>query len=97
MSIDVANETIITLGEACRAVPPKGVSTATMARWIQRGVKGARLATIVIGGRRFTSREAIARFIAEQNAGESPTPAISPAQRTRQAKAAQKELAKAGI
>ena len=97
MSIDVSNESIITLGEACRVVPPHGVSTATMARWIQRGVGGVRLATIVIGGRRFTSREAIARFISAQNADDSPTPAVSPAQRTRQAKAAQQELARAGV
>ena len=67
MPIDVATETIITLGEACRAVPPHGVSTATMARWIQRGVRGAKLATVIIGGRRYTSREAIARFVAAQN------------------------------
>ena len=97
MSIDVANETVITLGEACRVVQPHGVSTATMARWIQRGVRGAKLATVLIGGRRFTSREAINRFISAQNADESPTPTVSPAQRTRQAKAAQQELARAGV
>ncbi len=97
MSIDVSSESLITLGEACRVVPPHGVSTATMARWIQRGVGGVRLATIVIGGRRFTSREAISQFIAAQNADESPAPTVSPAQRQRQAKAAQTELAKAGV
>jgi Protein of unknown function (DUF1580) len=97
MSIDVANETIITLGEACRAVPPHGVSTATMARWIQRGVRGARLETVIIGGRRFTSREAIARFISEQNTTATPTPVVTPAQRERQAKAAQIELSRAGV
>ena len=53
--------------------------------------------TILVGGMRYTSREAISRFIAAQNADESPAPTISPAQRTRQAKAAQSELAKAGI
>ena len=57
----------VTLGEACRAFPPKGVSAATLARWIQRGIKVrtlnsfVKLETLVIGGRRFTSREAIAR------------------------------------
>ncbi len=97
MGIDVESETVITLSEACRLIPPSGVSPATMARWIQRGVRGAKLATIVIGGRRFTSREAISGFIAAQNADDSPTPTVSPAQRTRQAKAAQQELARAGI
>lgn len=97
MGIDIESESIITLSEACRLFPPAGVSTATMARWIQRGVRGVKLSTFVIGGRRLTSREAVSRFIAAQNADEAPTPSISPAQRKRQALAAQTELARAGI
>ncbi len=104
MGIDYETETIITLGEACRAFPPNGVSDATMARWIQRGIKVkslgsfVKLETLVIGGRRLTSREAIVRFIAAQNAADSPvTPAITATQRRRQSEAARQELAKAGI
>jgi hypothetical protein len=98
MSIDVENEEIITLMQACRLFPPNGVSPATMARWVgQRGVRGVRLATIVIGGRRLTSREAVAKFIAAQNSEETPSPTITQAQRQRQAEAAQKELARAGV
>lgn len=104
MSIDYENETIITLGEACRAFPPNGVSDATMARWIQRGIKvkalGAflKLETFVSGGRRYTSREAIARFIAAQNAPDEPvTPSITPTQRRRQSEAAAAELKKMGV
>lgn len=103
MSIDHETETIITLGEACRAFPPKGVSDATLARWIHRGFKDmmlnsfVKLETLVIGGRRFTSREAIARFIAAQNKENSEAPTITPAQRQRQSEAAQAELEKLGI
>lgn len=104
MGIDYETETIITLGEACRAFPPSGVSDATMARWIQRGIKVkslgsfVKLETLVIGGRRLTSREAIARFIAAQNADDVPAaPAISPTQRRRQAQAAQRALQEAGL
>ncbi len=103
MSIDFETETIITLGEACRAFPPNGVSDATMARWIQRGIKVkainafVKLETLVIGGRRLTSREAISRFIAAQNADGSPAPVITPAQRRRQSEAAQAALEAAGI
>ncbi|RLT11100.1 MAG: hypothetical protein DWI22_02310 [Planctomycetota bacterium] len=52
MAIDYETESIITLGEACRAFPPNGVSDATMARWIQRGVKVCKLRreTVALGG-----------------------------------------------
>lgn len=98
MSIDYELETIITLGEACKAFPPTGVSTATMARWIQRGIKGVKLETIVIGHRRLTSREAIQRFIAAQNSSdERVAPTITAEQRHRQAMAALHELERKGI
>lgn len=104
MGIDYETETIITLGEACRAFPPNGISDATMARWIQRGIKvkslGAlvKLETLLIGGRRVTSREAIARFIAAQNAADAPAaPTITASQRRRQSEAARNELEKLGV
>ena len=97
MAIDVTTEDVLTLGEACRAIPPKGISPATMARWIQRGVRGCRLETVVIGGRRLTSRESLARFYAAQNQDQAPTPAISPSQRRTMAEAANRVLEEAGV
>jgi len=103
MGIDYETESIITLGEACRAFPPNGVSDATMARWIQRGVSVkslgtfVKLETLLIGGRRVTSKEAIGRFIAEQNAPEVPAAAITPSQRRRQSEAARTELERIGV
>lgn len=95
--IDIASENIIKLSDACGYFPPEGVSTATIARWIQRGVRGVTLETIVIGGRRLTSREAIERFISAQNAADAPAPVITPAQRRRQSEAARQALQEAGI
>lgn len=97
MYIDPDTETIITLGEACRLVPPRGISTACMARWIVTGVRGAVLETIRIGGRRLTSREALSRFFAAQNAPDSPAPAFTPSQRRRQAETADRLLQEAGV
>ena len=104
MGINYETETIITLGEACRRVPPDGASTATIARWIQRGIKVkatgkvVKLETIAIGGRRVTSLEAMSRFITAQNADDVPaTPVISASQRRRQSEAARVELEKAGV
>jgi hypothetical protein len=103
MTINLATEVPIAIGQGSREVPPNGVSGATMARWIQKGVwvksrnDYVKLETILIGGRRFTSREAIARFIAAQNTDETPAPSITPSQRRRQSETAKAELEKIGI
>ena len=95
-AIDPAIEELISLTVACRLVPPTGISMATMFRWISpRGVRGARLATVVIGGRRLTSRESLSRFFAAQNATESPAPSFTPSQRQKQAEVANRLLAEA--
>lgn len=99
--IDPEVEEIITLNRAARDVPPSGVSPATFARWQQRGVRVAnsdervRPATILIGGRRFTSVEAMKEFFAAQNATESPAPSFTPSQRHKQAEVANRLLAEA--
>ena len=98
MAIDAHSESIITLSEARTAFPgDKRLSLATLHRWRLKGVRGVRLETILIGGLRYTSREAISRFIAAQNADESPTHVITPSRRKRLAEAAQAALSEAGI
>jgi hypothetical protein len=44
---------------------------STAIRWADRGVRGSRLETVTIGGRRYTSREALTRFIARLNGPRS--------------------------
>lgn len=72
-AIDLDTEEIITLSMACKMFPLGGVSMATMARWLVNGVRidgskeRAFLATIIVGGRRLTSEEAVREFIADQN------------------------------
>ena len=99
MAIDVETETIITIPEACRSIPPRGVSLATFARWLQRGVGPLRIKpeSILIGGRRLVSKESLTRFFAAQNAPEIPAPTITPTQRRRQAETANKILEEAGL
>lgn len=98
MAIDTLTESLISFCDARTAFPGgKRLALATLHRWRLHGVRGTRLETCLVGGMRYTSAEAIARFIAAQNADETPVPSITPAQRRRQALAAQTELAKAGI
>jgi len=71
MAIDTISETLLTLPSATMCVPGKStVSVATMQRWRKRGVRGVVLETILIGGSRYTSLQAISRFIDALNAGE---------------------------
>ncbi len=64
--IDLSRETVVTLKEARDAVPGKRgrrVSSSTLHRWHRNGVKGVRLETALVAGVRYTSIEAIDRFI----------------------------------
>jgi hypothetical protein len=83
MPADLLDEKLLSLGQACRVVPGK-VNPSTIWRWHRLGVRGVKLETVVLGGRRFTSREAIGRFAqASTRAAESHTSAAAaPAQRS---------------
>ena len=98
MAIDVTNEQLITFNQARDAFPGgRRPALATLHRWRLDGIRGVRLETAQIGGSRFTSREAIVRFIAAQNATETSVSQFSPSQRQRMSEAARKELAKIGV
>lgn len=98
MSINVETEDLIPFSEARTAFPGgKRLSLATLHRWRLSGVRNTRLETCVVGGLRYVSRESISRFLAAQNASESPAPAITAKQRRTQAESANRVLQEAGI
>jgi len=72
---------------------------STLHRWRLRGVRGIRLATILIGGYRYTSHEALERFVAATTAAADgkPAPVTNTKQRERSIAAAEAELSAAGI
>ena len=62
---NVENETFVPINEVSNVLPsPK--SPATVQRWIRQGVNGVKLATIKIGGRRYTTKSAIREFLHAQ-------------------------------
>lgn len=67
-------EQLLSIPQAARALPKRDngrhVHPSTVWRWIRRGVRGARLETIRIGGSTYTSVEALQRFAAG-SCGES--------------------------
>jgi len=98
MSIDLEHEFLLSLTEAAKTLPGRP-SVVTQWRWYSRGIGGVKLETVVIGGRRYTSLEAIARFIAGTTAARDgqPPPLRSTAARERAISNAEKDLKKAGI
>jgi Protein of unknown function (DUF1580) len=70
---------------------PSRPHRSTGIRWADRGVRGFRLETVTIGGRRYTSREALARFIAHLNSPRSANePQVSSLRERQQNSAAQR-------
>jgi hypothetical protein len=98
MAIDASCETVIPLTEA-PVWSPGRPHISSVWRWVLKGVRGVKLETLVCGGRRFTSREAIDRFIAATTAAAhgEPAPVRTAKQRAREIAAAEAELERAGI
>lgn len=94
--IDHLTETLVNFQHAGRHIPGNP-ALCTLHRWRLSGVRKTKLETLLVGGIRYTSVEAISRFIAAQNASEPPAPSITAKQRRTQAESAMKVLEAAGI
>jgi len=64
-SPDLLDETLLPLVEACEYFP-KAYTRSAIERWIRHGSRNIVLESILICGRRYTSVEAIERFIRSQ-------------------------------
>ena len=96
--IDIDNEDLIRVPTEATKYIPGRPNPATVWRWYKRGVRGVRLETAVVGGRRYTSRQAIQRFIDRCTAAaDGPTASSLRRTRARAIAQAEKELDQAGI
>ena len=93
MSIDISNENLLSLPAAAQTLPSRP-HVSTLHRWRLRGVRGVKLETCLIGGRRYTSREAVERFstAATAAANHNPLPVCTPHQRQRDITRAEREV-----
>ena len=97
--INPLNDELLTLAEAARMLPRRP-NLCTLWRWASKGIKGIRLETVSVGGRRYTTRTALADFFrrtSEAGDCESPTTPRTSAQRQRAVTEARKVLSKSGI
>lgn len=92
MSIDFS-ETLLSLTEAAQTLPGRP-HLSTLHRWWLHGVRGVRLETILVGGRRFTSAEALERFAAATTAAANgqPPPVRTTRRRRLAVEAAERKL-----
>lgn len=101
--IDPNTETLLTLTEAAKSLPPrrrgKRPHVSCLYRWTTTGCKGVVLESLQCGGTRVTSREALARFFRRLTHDNGPSPGEhgSPARRRRAAEAAERELMREGV
>ena len=89
--IDIEREQLRLLTRAAPDVPGRPHIT-TLMRWALRGVKGVRLETVKVDGRRFTSLEAIQRFLARLNEPGTLTPTSLSGKRQEQIARVEKQL-----
>jgi len=103
--IDTQSEHLIPLNQVAEHIPSsrpgKKLNVGTVWRWASAGVRSVKLETVSIGNSRYTSREALERFIARCSGAEAlhqPTPTQrTDAQRKRDHLRAEKELDDIGV
>jgi hypothetical protein len=94
MPIPIDSERLVTFNEAAKFLPVSlRPSHATWWRWWRKGRRGIRLETVVRGGRRLTSIEAVQRFFDKLTTAIPSEPrANSSPQRDRAIDAAERAL-----
>lgn len=96
--IDPQNERLFPLTDAAKEVPHRP-NVTTLWRWQTRGIRGVKLETLLVGGRRMTSREALSRFFAATTAAADGDVVRNetPAQRARSVDRAEQRAAELGV
>jgi hypothetical protein len=96
--IDLLTETIFPVSEAPKHIPGRP-SKASCWRWVLQGVGGVKLESAVIGGKRFTSHEAIQRFVDRRTAAtdDNAPPSLTSPKREREISRAEREATEAGL
>ncbi|NLX56719.1 MAG: DUF1580 domain-containing protein [Planctomycetaceae bacterium] len=96
--IDASCERLVPICDVPKMVPHRP-HISTVVRWWTRGVKNQKLETLLLGGRRYTSAEALQRFFERSTAASDgqPIPARSQRERDVAVKAALRELDRLGV
>jgi hypothetical protein len=77
LPIDLTTETPIPINQSPKYYPAGRPNISTVYRHFTRGCRGVRLETFVVGGKRYTTIEAIQRFV-ERTTASSPGASLQP-------------------
>lgn len=96
--LEIENHKLMTLLQVAKRLPNRP-HVSTVARWIYRGVRGRKLISTVLGGRRYVSENSLNEFIASLNAPDPGTTVSGKGQRPREAriKKAYEDLSREGV
>jgi hypothetical protein len=75
MAINIESESVVSLTEATRIIPPrngKRVAISTLWRWCRKGINDVRLEYIRLGRNIATSQEALGRFFCALAEADKP-------------------------
>ena len=109
VGIDIDREQLLPLSEAAKLIPSakgKHLHPASVWRWVRKGVvapdgRRVKLDSAKVGGRWYTSREAVQRFLEaltqQFEVSAAPSPPRTSGQRQRASDRAAERLDKAGI
>ena len=97
-TLTIFREKFLTLTEATKLLPGRP-NVATLWRWRTSGCRGIKLETVLIGGKRMVSREALQRFVEATTAAADGVNAKTQTPRQREAaiNRAEKELDRLGV
>ena len=73
----ILGESLVTIAEARNVFPGGRRSEGCLERWIKKGIDGVKLEIGWVGRKRFTSREAIRRFLAATMNREPGAPIVA--------------------
>lgn len=76
LNSNLLSETLIPLSKARKQFPGREVSPSCLERWIRNGSHGAILEICRIGNTRYTSEEAIQRFLEAMNQSDPEKPSF---------------------
>jgi hypothetical protein len=86
---DFFREELLSLAEASRVLPNRP-HVSTLWRWSLRGIKGVRLKTLIVGGRRYTTAAFLIEFTTRLSADRETVPVASPLRDEQKAHAARR-------
>ncbi len=89
---------LISFAEAAKYLPAgRRPSYSTWWRWFRKGVRGIRLKTYLVGGRRYTTVDDIRTFVNQLSSSNEPSPPLQAPLISSQIDSAETSLRMAGI